>query len=252
MKKWFIRTIRKMGYEIVKTGGPLRLPADFDPMHREIYEKVQDRTMTSPERIYSLIEAVKYIGRNNIPGAIVECGVWRGGSMMAAAETLIRDGDATRELLLYDTFEGMSEPGELDKTRKGEIASGLLAGNSDKEKNLVWAYSTLETVKAGMKTTGYPETHVHYIRGKVEDTIPGIIPGEIAILRLDTDWYESTRHELLHLFPLLSKGGVLILDDYGHWQGARAAVDEYFNGHRQPILLNRIDETGRIAIKSQG
>jgi O-methyltransferase len=251
MKKWFIRTVRKMGYEIVKTGGPFRLPADFQPLHREIYEKVRDRTMTSPERIYSLIEAVKYIGRNDIQGAIVECGVWKGGSMMAAAETLLREGDTSRELFLYDTFEGMSEPGELDKTWMGEAASGLLA-DKDREKNLIWAYSTLDTVKEGMKSIGYPETRVHYVRGRVEDTIPGTVPGEIAILRLDTDWYESTRHELLHLFPLLSKGGVLILDDYGHWQGARAAVDEYFDRYRQPILLNRIDETGRIAIKSPG
>lgn len=124
MKKWFIRTVRKMGYEIAKTGGPVRLPADFDPLHREIYAKVQDRTMTSPERIYSLIEAVRYIGRNNIPGAIVECGVWKGGSMMAAADMLLREGDTTRELFLYDTFEGMSEPGELDKTRMGSRPAG--------------------------------------------------------------------------------------------------------------------------------
>ncbi|HEV3414133.1 MAG TPA: TylF/MycF/NovP-related O-methyltransferase [Puia sp.] len=252
MKKWLIKGIRKLGYNIVRAGADVPLPADFDPMHREIYQKVKDRTMTSPERIYSLIEAVKYIGRNKISGAIVECGVWKGGSMMAAAETLLRQGDTTRELFLYDTFEGMSEPGELDKTRMGEAASGLLAVNTDKEKNPIWAYSALDTVKEGMKAIGYPETKVHYVRGKVEDTIPGTLPGEIAILRLDTDWYESTRHELLHLFPLLNKAGVLILDDYGHWQGARAAVDEYFGQHPQPILLNRIDETGRIAIKSAG
>jgi O-methyltransferase len=251
MKKWLIRTARKMGYEIVRTGGPVRLPLDFDPVHREIYSKVQDRTMTSPERIYSLIEAVKYVGQNNIRGAIVECGVWRGGSMMAVAETLLREGDTSRELFLYDTFEGMSEPGEEDKTRLGEAASDLMA-HTDREQHSVWAYSTLETVQKGMKSTGYPEDRIHYVRGKVEDTIPGTMPGEIAVLRLDTDWYESTRHELLHLFPLLCKGGVLILDDYGHWQGARKAVDEYFSQNRQPILLNRIDETGRIAIKSVG
>ncbi len=252
MKKWLIRTAHKMGYQVIKTGGPVRLPADFDPLHREIYGSVQNRTMTSPERIYSLIEAVRYVGRNKIEGAIVECGVWKGGSMMAVAETLLHQGETTRELFLYDTFEGMSEPGELDKTTTGDSASGLLRKDANKEKNLIWAYSTIETVREGMKTTGYPEQRIHYVHGKVEDTIPGTLPGEIAILRLDTDWYESTRHELQHLFPLLKKGGVLILDDYGHWQGARAAVDEYFERHPQPILLNRIDETGRIAIKSAG
>jgi O-methyltransferase len=176
MKKWLIRTIRRMGYEIVKTGGQVRVPADFDTLHREIYAKVQDRTMTSPERIYSLIEAVRYIDRNNIPGAIVECGVWKGGSMMAAAEVLRRQGDTRRELFLYDTFEGMSEPGELDKTWMGESAGELLA-DKDREKNLIWAYSTLETVKEGMGLIGYPDAKVHYVRGKVEDTITGTLPG---------------------------------------------------------------------------
>lgn len=252
MKKWLIKMTRKMGFEVVQTRSQIRLPVDFDPVHREIYAIVKDRTMTSPERVYSLIEAVKYICRNKIPGAIVECGVWKGGSMMAAAETLLREGDTTRDLFLYDTFEGMSKPGESDKTRMGESASRLLSKNMDKENNLIWAYSTLDTVMLGMKSIGYPEARVHYVRGKVEDTIPGRMPQEIAILRLDTDWYESTRHELLHLFPLLSRGGVLILDDYGHWQGARRAVDEYFDQYPGAILLNRIDETGRIAVKPQG
>jgi O-methyltransferase len=152
-------------------------------------------------------------------------------------------------LYLYDTFEGMSEPTEHDKTYYGKDAESLLKENANKQANLVWAYSTLEDVKSAVKTTGYPEGKIKFIKGKVEETIPETIPSKIAILRLDTDWYESTKHELIHLFPLLTKGGVLILDDYGHWQGARKAVDEYFKNHITPILLNRIDETGRIAVK---
>jgi hypothetical protein len=146
----------------------------------------------------------------------------------------------------------MSEPDERDKTFSGTSANELLTGDTNKEKNMTWAYSTLETVQEGMRTTRYPENKIHYIKGKVEDTIPETIPAEIALLRLDTDWYESTRHELLHLYPRLQRGGVLILDDYGHWAGAKKAVDEYFEQHTQPILLNRIDETGRIAIKQIG
>ena len=252
MKKWVGKTIHSLGYEVVKLGKQEKLPPDFDPLHQDIYRKVRNNTMTSPERIYSLIEAVKYITKNRISGAIVECGVWKGGSMMAVAETLRAQDDNSRDLYLYDTFEGMSEPGEQDKTWSGDSASLLLRGDADKEKNLVWAYSTLETVQQSMEATLYPRDRIHYIRGKVEDTIPAHLPAEIALLRLDTDWYESTRHELEHLFPLLKKDGVLILDDYGHWQGARKAVDEYFVQHPQPILLNRIDETGRIAIKQIG
>jgi len=252
MKKWLSRQFFNLGYDVVKRNKPKSLPPDFDPVHRDIYEKVKNNTMTSPERIYSLLEAVRYVETNQIPGAIVECGVWKGGSMMAVAEMLSRLGMTSRELYLYDTFEGMSEPDERDKTYSGESASDLLKKDADKENNLVWAYSTLKTVQEGMQRTGYPQEKVHYIKGKVEDTIPSSVPSQIALLRLDTDWYESTRHELIHLFPLLSRTGVLILDDYGHWAGAKKAVDEYFTEHKQPLLLNRIDETGRIAVKQIG
>ena len=150
---------------------------------------------------------------------------------------------------MYDTYEGMSEPTEHDKTFKGDDAKQLMETDSNKEKNLFWAYSALDTVKKGMQSTAYPTDKINYIKGKVEDTIPENIPSQIAILRLDTDWYESTKHELIHLFPLLSVNGVLILDDYGHWAGAKKAVDEYLAENHIKILLNRIDATGRIAIK---
>jgi hypothetical protein len=249
MKGLIRKILRKYNYDIIKINTGKIIPTDFDELHARIFDKVADHTMTSPERIYSLIEAVNYIVKYNIEGDIVECGVWKGGSMMAVAETLKEHNSFSRELYLYDTFEGMSEPTEYDKTYYDKDAASLLKGNENKEKNPVWAYSTLETVKEGMNNTGYPSGKIKYIKGKVEETIPDAIPSKIAILRLDTDWYESTRHELIHLFPLLTIGGVLILDDYGHWQGARKAVDEYFEKNNTRILLNRIDETGRIAIK---
>jgi len=249
MKKAIRKILQRFNYDIVKLNqNNSKVPGDFETLHKTIFEKVKNNTMTSAERIYSLIEAVKYIERNNIPGDIVECGVWKGGSMMAVAEALMYLNSMKRRLYLYDTYEGMSEPTEYDKTWSGESASTLLSDN-DKEKNLVWAYSALDTVKKGMENTHYPVNKIKYVKGKVEDTIPATVPESIALLRLDTDWYESTAHELLHLFPLLNKGGVLILDDYGHWQGARKAVDEYIEQNKIRILLNRIDETGRIAVK---
>lgn len=102
-----------------------------------------------------------------------------------------------------------------------------------------------------MRKTNFPEANLIYVKGKVEDTLPVNKPaGKIALLRLDTDWYESTKHELNILFPMLVQNGVLIIDDYGHWQGCRKAVDEYIQENKLPLLLNRIDYTGRIAIKS--
>lgn len=249
MKKIIRKILQKFNYDIIKLTTSKMLPPDYEELHKNIYSKVCNYTMTSPERIYSLIEAIKYVEKNNIEGDIVECGVWKGGSMMAVAETLHFLNSGERELYLYDTFEGMSAPTEKDKTFNGEKAETLLNKDTDKANNLTWAYGALETVKEGMKSTLYPQEKIKYIKGKVEDTIPAILPKKIALLRLDTDWYESTRHELIHLFPLLNKDGVLILDDYGHWQGARKAVDEYFEMNTSKILLNRIDETGRIAIK---
>ena len=224
------------------------LPVDFEVLHKNIYAAVKPFTMTSPERVYGLIEAVKYISKNKIAGDIAECGVWKGGSMLAIAKTLEFMNDTDRQLYLYDTFSGMSAPTEDDKTSDDKDAAALLK-KEDVKTSEVWAYSSLSEVKDTMSNTGYNQQSIHYIEGKVEDTIPRNIPSSIALLRLDTDWYESTRHELQHLFPLLVTGGVLIIDDYGFWKGARKAVDEYIAEKKLRLLLTRMDETGRIAIK---
>ena len=206
--------------------------------------------MTTPERIASLCNAVNYLVKNKVEGDFVECGVWRGGSTMAAIDTLIKAGDKSREIYLYDTFEGMSEPTELDKISTGTGANELMETSDKNDATSVWCYSALEEVQQNVGTLKYPASKVHYVKGKVEDSIPGTIPQKIALLRLDTDWYESTAHELKHLYPLLVPGGVIIIDDYGHWEGARKAVDEYIEAEKLPLLLNRIDYTGRIGIKS--
>jgi hypothetical protein len=203
--------------------------------------------MTSYERIFSLCKSVEYIVQHSIPGDFVECGVWKGGSMMAIARTLINKR-ANRELYLFDTFEGMSTPTEVDVSIKGVSATTALAKES-KRTGPNWAYSPLDEVKRNLLATGYDQTLVKFVKGKVEDTIPGQAPSQIALLRLDTDWYESTYHELVHLYPRLSIGGVLIIDDYGHWQGARKAVDQYLTENNLKLLLNRIDYTGRIGVK---
>lgn len=203
--------------------------------------------MTSLERQITLINAVRYISREKLSGCLVECGVWRGGSSMAAALTLLQEGDTARDLYLYDTFEGMTPPTSTDRTSDGTTATELL--KRDTGKAGVWCVAGFDEVKANMTSTGYPPDRIHYIRGPIEETVPKQAPKDrIAVLRLDTDWYESTKHELVHLYPLLREGGVLIIDDYGHWEGARKAVDEYFQGSTRPYL-HRVDYTGRVLIK---
>jgi O-methyltransferase len=232
--------------DVQRHDGPA-FPVDFDDADRELYRRVGAYTMTTPPRIYALVRATEYVAARGIPGAFVECGVWRGGSMMAVALTLARVGVTDRDLYLFDTFSGMTPPTDEDVRRTGERAADLLdaqARDAD-----VWAIASLDDVRDAMLSVGYPEERIHFVQGPVEETLPGHAPEQIALLRLDTDWYASTKHELVHLYPRLQNGGVLLLDDYGYWQGARQAVDEYVDENGVQLLLNRIDHTARVAVK---
>lgn len=253
IKKSIKSLINKFGFDLIKirySPKVKNIPVDFEPPVIDIIHKVKPFTMTSPERISSLYHAVRYILKENIQGDIVECGVWKGGSMMAAMMVLVEKNTLDRNFFLYDTFEGMSAPTAADRSYTGQTAAELMESSSQSDQGSIWCYSSLEEVKENIKGTGYPLERVTFVKGKVEDTLPGILPGTIALLRLDTDFYESTLQELRYLFPLLIHGGVLIIDDYGHWEGARKAVDEYMAGNHVQILLNRIDYSGRIAIKT--
>jgi hypothetical protein len=230
----------------LETASQVQYP--FDPETRNLWNQVRSRTMTSIERVDALRASVEYIHANSIPGDIVECGVWRGGSVMAVALTLLRLG-ACRRLWLYDTFSGMTSPGGEDIDFQGRAAKHLLA-KEDPDSSVIWAKSSLAEVQAALAETGYPAQQIEFVVGPVEDTIPLRMPESIALLRLDTDWFESTSHELLHLWPRIAERGVLIIDDYGYWAGAKKAVDEYFFQAGLRPLLHRIDGTGRLVIKN--
>nr|AYC79427.1 hypothetical protein [uncultured bacterium] len=209
--------------------------------------------MTGPARLQSLVDAVRYCVRREIPGDFAECGVWRGGSVLAMILTLQELG-AERDIHLFDTFEGMTAPTEHDVSALDPPALETWE-QARQENGRAWnelfdpALFNEDGVRETLLSTGYPAERLHLVRGTVEETLPASAPATMALLRLDTDWYESTKHELEHLYPRLAEGGVLIIDDYGHWDGARRAVDEYFDAHGRPLLLNRIDYTGRIAVK---
>jgi hypothetical protein len=246
IKSAICKSFRALGLDITRLRNREQdYPPDFRNEETAIIREVRPWTLTSPERIYALIQAVRYVSANAIEGSIVECGVWKGGSMAAAARTLFQLQDVKRDLYLFDTFEGMSEPMSNDTDYSDKPASELLRESPDYR----CADAPLELVKSVLLKTGYPEERIHFVKGKVEETIPASAPDSISLLRLDTDWYESTKHELVHLFPRLSHNGVIIIDDYGHWKGSRQACDEYFAENRVHILLNRIDYTGRIALK---
>ncbi len=224
--------------------------ADMDSAFMPIYEKCRPFTMTSVARMYALYKAIEYLETAKIEGDIVECGVWRGGSMMVAAMTLAFMGSTTRSIHLFDTYEGLPRPDEKrDVDIWGNRAiDGWLSHSAGDEKSH-WAEAALEEVKRNLLSTGYPVERLNFVKGMVERTVPDAAPENIALLRLDTDWYSSTKHELIHLYPRIVRNGVLVIDDYGHFKGARDAVDEYMRNDKVPILLNRVDYSGRVGIK---
>jgi hypothetical protein len=241
---------RLLGREAAPSPPPeLAALSDAD---RRIAERALPYTMTGVPRLQALIDAVRYCVARDLPGAFAECGVWRGGSVLAMVLTLQELGVEDRDIHLYDTFEGMTEPTEHDTSEHDPPALDTwrqARGRNERPWKELFTADVFneDAVRRTVLSTGYAAERIHLVRGPVEETLPQGAPDRLALLRLDTDWYESTRHELEHLYPRLAPGGVLIIDDYGHWEGARRAVDEYFAD--APLLLNRIDYTARIGVK---
>jgi O-methyltransferase len=238
------RLANRFGYTVER-----KIPSDLDPATVETIRRILPFSMTSPAAIAALCAAVAYVVNAEVPGDIAECGVWQGGSMMAVAMTLRRLGVTDRTLWLYDTYAGMTAPTAIDvRSRDGAEPAGHFSSGYLNNGGHIWANASLDTARKNMESTGYPTDRVRYVVGKVEDTLPETAPERIALLRLDTDFHDSTRHELTHLYPRLVGGGVLILDDYGSWHGVRKAVDDFIAaGH--PMHLVRVDSTVHVAVK---
>ena len=229
-----------------------RLPVEATDADRATIAAVRPFTMTSSERIWSLLKAVDYVIDQPVAGDFVECGVWRGGSVMVMARRLLERGAADRTLWLYDTYEGMTEPTMEDvEATTGTTARQLLDTTDIGDGNNVWCIAGIDDVQANVRSTGYPADRLRFVQGDVAQTLHLEAPEAIALLRLDTDWYESTKVGLEVLYPRLSVGGVCVLDDYGHWQGARKAVDDYFTNQGFRPLMNPIDFSGRIFLKTR-
>ena len=232
-----------------------------DPADRRFMEMIADvapYTLTARrgiEALYGLYKAVQYIVEKKIPGGFVECGVWRGGAIILCALTLKHFGDLDRRIYLYDTFEGMTAPEARDidwdgvsEKEKWDTAQEIARGHPGATLRSGFG-GNIETVRKNVLTSGYPEKNFIFIKGPVEQTIPATVPGGISLLRLDTDWYSSTYHELVHLYPLLNAGGVLIIDDYGWCRGAREATDQYFKEKNPRMFLTRTDSSVRMGVK---
>lgn len=243
---------RRFGLQVSRiSSAGARLPIEADGADAALIASLSDVTMTSPERLWCLIEAVRALEAAGIEGDFAECGVWRGGSVMAMAQQLVSLGRERRRIWLYDTFAGMTDPTAQDVDHAGQSAADLLRTTQIGDGDNVWAYASRPDVEANLARTGYPMELFTLIEGDVVQTLAEHVPERIALLRLDTDWYASTRTCLEVLYPRLVPGGICILDDYGHWDGARRAVDEYFVENPPRPFLQPIDFSGRVLVKSR-
>jgi O-methyltransferase len=217
-----------------------RCPDVRDPLFWDIYEKWRGETLIPPERLVSSYAALRTALTNGVEGAIAECGVFRGGSFCFFIDVVGELFGPTREFWAFDTFEGFPEGVEDvvlgDKTFKSEM----------------WHTDNFYSIfTRNLARTKYPKDKIIVVKGSVLETIPAQAPDQICFLHLDTDYYESTLHELVHLYDRVSRGGAIEVDDYGHFEGCRRAVDEFLTGKvPQPMMFRSGDYTGRIILKA--
>jgi O-methyltransferase len=245
------RLLAVAGLKVVRaTDTQKRFPMELQDSDQKIFRYVREHRLStsSDERLFATIMACRYVADRPVAGDFVECGVWRGGNSILAAD-VFRSLRADRSVWLFDTFAGMTEPTAADVNFRGESADAKFHLSRRADHN-DWCYAPIEEVKANFARVGLLGARVKFVKGDVASTLSdaGNLPQTVAVLRLDTDWYESTKVELAALYPRLAPGGVLIIDDYGHWGGARKAVDEYFFGRERPFL-QYIDQTARVGIK---
>jgi hypothetical protein len=218
---------------------------EFGTEFLTLWRHISPYTIVSPERAYATYRACRYVARYNIDGCFAECGVFKGGMAMLAALVFAKHADAARDIFLFDTFSGMTAPTQIDMSRHGISAASY---------NPEMVKSSLEDVQGNLVQTGYPPHRLHFIEGDVCATLgkPSNVPHSIAVLRLDTDWYESTRVELEVLYEKVSPAGVVLVDDYGYWVGARKALDEFIERLPYPVYLCRTDDCGVEFVKPFG
>ena len=226
--------LKNLGLKLIKIENAFNeYPVDATKRDIEIIEYILNSnskkrlSMVSVDRLMSVIQSTKYLIENDIKGDFVECGVWRGGCALAIAMVL-KDFNVDRKIYLFDTFQGMTMPGKEDKGFDG-FQPFRKFKKRQRENHNSWCYASLEDVKFQFEKLNL-ENYPIFIKGDVLKTLSKEenLPQQIALLRLDTDWYESTKFEMNVLYPRIIKDGVLLIDDYTDWQGCKKAVDEYF------------------------
>lgn len=227
---------------------------DFKDLSKSEVQKINKilkLTMVSQENLIFLISAIKYLKKKKIEGDYAETGVWKGGLSILSYQMFSEKIKKKKRFYLYDTFEGMTKPSKFDRKINKDLSQVMDKWKNTSKTKEGWNFSPLDEVKDNItrKCGKNSLKDFFFIKGKVEDTLKNKrnLPKKICLLRLDTDFYNSTKSELTYLFNRVSKGGVVIFDDYSNWLGAKKAIDDFLKNKK--YLLCKIDNNSRFIIK---
>ncbi len=235
------------GYTIINNK---QIIVELSEKDKSLIEIVEKYTMTPRIRIFNLLQALRHLKEKSIEGDYVECGVWKGGNILLFKKFLNNEETQNRNIYAYDTFEGMTDPDENDFEISTNIKSKYLLENDYHKKTNNWGVCSLEDVKKNILINKSDLEDINFVKGDVLKTLnnENYIPKKISLLRLDTDWYQSTKKELEVLYERVSAGGIIIIDDYGHWGGSKKAVDEFFSN--KYVWMHYVDYACRLIIKN--
>jgi O-methyltransferase len=190
---------------------------------------VQPYTLVGPERLHNLFNLARRIEAEHIPGDVIECGVYKGGTAAILAR-LATQSKMGRTVWLLDSFQGMPPTTDSD----GDAAMEWIGKLS----------TSPDEVKEVLKLAGADLDRVRIVPGFFEETFKEITIPRVALLNLDCDWYESVRLCLHKFYDSVVTGGFISIDDYGYWPGCKLAVDEFFDQRGLPYTLQEVDSSG--------
>jgi len=261
IKRLVRTTLDRAGLEIRRK--PALPPTDSDDQDDEcarLIEVVRKNTMVVDEGLVSLYHQALFCETHGIPGAYVECGVWKGGAVGLMALVNLQHGVVRRNIHLFDSFQEICEPDETIDGERAVREVKMWSKNGGTQGNLVplkgvydhrGGPGTLEENRALLEVRiGYDPACLHYHPGWFQDVLPAEAEriGQIAILRIDADWYASTKTCLEHLFEKVVSGGFVIVDDYGAYDGCRKAVDEFLGRQSRPLYLHPVNAEIRYLV----
>ena len=216
--------VAKISSQIIEVRSPKRFRDSWNAL--SLIVQVRDHTMVDVPRLKLLYDLTKELDSQGIPGDLVTCGVYRGGSSAVLAGAN-RKSDVQRNSWLFDSFEGLPEPTQ----RNGFEAQETYHKG--------WCTASEDEVRQLFACLGFMNSNVHIVKGWFQDTLPFAPIRQIALLHIDADWYNSVSICLTTLFDRVRPNGVIVLDDYGTWEGCRNATNDFFSARNLDLALLR-------------